>query len=177
MNTANPRQAAAARPMRRGRVIGSTLTLAGTVRVDRRESLANPAAHTPGCTLSHYRCEPLPLTPGLISDRNILMSRAGFFFLLGIAALPLAAQNAPVKKAPVTKTWTPPKTPWGDPDIQGTWPGTSMIGTPLERDRNLGTRNVLNDQEYAARLQRKQAEDEFDNAEFVSDKTRCDPSK
>jgi len=95
---------------------------------------------------------------------------------IAIALLaPLADGQAPTA-AKTVKTFTPPKTPWGDPDLQGVWPGTSMIGTPLERDRNLGTRTVLNDAEYAVRLSRRQAEEEFDTAETVSEKTRCDPS-
>ena len=36
-----------------------------------------------------------------------------------------------------------PRTPWGDPDLQGKWPGTDMVGTPMQRDAKLGTRNVL----------------------------------
>src|SRR5712664_2805424 len=38
------------------------------------------------------------------------------------------------------KTSTPHKTPWGDPDLQGVWPGTGLIGTPLQRDASFGTR-------------------------------------
>ena len=30
-----------------------------------------------------------------------------------------------------------PRTPWGDPDLQGRWPGTAMMGVPMERP--LGT--------------------------------------
>ena len=48
------------------------------------------------------------------------------------------------------KTWIQPKTPWGDPDIQGIWPGTAMVGTPLERDKSLGTRAFLTEDEPAA---------------------------
>src|SRR5580658_6257689 len=43
----------------------------------------------------------------------------------------------------------PPKTSWGDPDLQGMWPGTDLLGTPLQRDPKLGTRALLNDKEYA----------------------------
>jgi hypothetical protein len=28
---------------------------------------------------------------------------------------------------------TTPRTPWGDPDLQGRWPGTAMMGVPMER--------------------------------------------
>ena len=29
--------------------------------------------------------------------------------------------------------WTAPRTPWGDPDLQGYWPSVDMLGVPLER--------------------------------------------
>lgn len=31
------------------------------------------------------------------------------------------------------QSWTVPRTPWGDPDLQGIWPGTAMMGVPIER--------------------------------------------
>jgi hypothetical protein len=45
--------------------------------------------------------------------------------------------------------WTPPQTPWGDPDIQGYWPGVAMLGVPLERPASLGTKANLTDEEFA----------------------------
>ena len=36
-------------------------------------------------------------------------------------------------------TWTPDKTPWGDPDLQGTWSGDSAFGIPMQRPVELGT--------------------------------------
>jgi hypothetical protein len=36
--------------------------------------------------------------------------------------------------------YTVPRTPWGDPDLQGRWPGTSMMGVPMERPLAGGTR-------------------------------------
>jgi hypothetical protein len=41
---------------------------------------------------------------------------------------------------PGTK-WTPPRTPWGDPDIQGTWNNGTI--TPLERARGAGEKELL----------------------------------
>jgi hypothetical protein len=46
-----------------------------------------------------------------------------------------------------TKSWTQPKTPWGDPDLQGMWPGN--MGVPLQRPESLGTRTTLTDAEFA----------------------------
>ena len=43
------------------------------------------------------------------------------------------------------------RTPWGDPDLQGVWVSTAVIGVPFERPEELGTRAVLTDEELAAR--------------------------
>ena len=45
--------------------------------------------------------------------------------------------------------WTPPRTPWGDPDLQGYWPGVAMLGVPLERPSSLGDKATLTDEEFA----------------------------
>jgi len=44
-----------------------------------------------------------------------------------------------------------PKTPWGDPDLQGFWPGVDMVGVPLQRPARFGTRNTLTEEEFAKR--------------------------
>jgi len=44
--------------------------------------------------------------------------------------------------------WTPPRTPWGDPDLQGIYNyGTS---TPLQRPKQVGDKEVLSDEEAEA---------------------------
>jgi hypothetical protein len=90
--------------------------------------------------------------------------------ILALLALAVAATAQ-------TKSWTQPKTPWGDPDIQGIWPGTAMVGTPLERDRSLGTRAFLTEDEFAKREERAKTQATVDNEETVSDLTRCDPGR
>ena len=47
-----------------------------------------------------------------------------------------------ISAAAQTKTYTPPKTAWGDPDLQGIWPGN--VGVPMQRPANLGERTTLN---------------------------------
>ena len=47
-----------------------------------------------------------------------------------------------------------PRTPWGDPDLQGVWSGTASMAVPLDRDVELGTRNVLTEAEFEARRAR-----------------------
>jgi len=47
------------------------------------------------------------------------------------AAVVLAAAGLSAQ-APAS-TYQPSKTPWGDPDLQGIWPSTDMVGVPFER--------------------------------------------
>ena len=51
-------------------------------------------------------------------------------------------------------TWTPEKTPWGDPDLQAVWSGDSAFGIPLQRPAELGTKAELTDQEFADKVKR-----------------------
>ena len=50
--------------------------------------------------------------------------------------------------------WQTPRTPWGDPDLQGMWPVDHINGTPLQRPPQFGQRRFLTDEEYAEREQR-----------------------
>jgi hypothetical protein len=52
--------------------------------------------------------------------------------------------------------WTPPKTPWGDPDLQGTWTSDDQRGVPFERPAKFGTRKTLTEQELADRAKENQ---------------------
>ena len=49
--------------------------------------------------------------------------------------------------------WTPPKTAWGEPDLQGVWTSDDSIGVPFERPRRYGNRRQLSEDEYAERAQ------------------------
>src|SRR5438094_1925394 len=75
----------------------------------------------------------------------------------GIAAFSLSAagqtakpatQTKPAPKpAPAAKAWTAPKTPWGDPDLQGVW--NDATSTPLQRPTGVKEKDVLSDEEAA----------------------------
>ena len=56
--------------------------------------------------------------------------------------------------ATASKAWAVPRTPWGDPDLQGLWPSIDMQGTPYKRPKEFGTRSQLTDAEFAARQAR-----------------------
>ena len=45
--------------------------------------------------------------------------------------------------------WSPPQTAWGHPDLQGVWTNTTT--TPLERPDDLGDKEVITGEEWAAR--------------------------
>ena len=47
--------------------------------------------------------------------------------------------------------WTPPKTSWGDPDLQGTWTSDDLREVPFERPAQFGNRRYLTEEELAAR--------------------------
>src|SRR5438067_3336867 len=68
---------------------------------------------------------------------------------IGLTLCPAAAQQASQKPA-AGKSWTPPKTPWGEPDLQGMWPLNHLISTPFQRPEKYGDRRLLTDDEYAA---------------------------
>jgi hypothetical protein len=77
-----------------------------------------------------------------------------FLTLTGVLAVAMAAGLA--AQTP-SVAWTQPRTPWGDPDLQGIWPSSNMLQTAFERDPQFGTRAVLNDEEYAQRVARAKA--------------------
>lgn len=90
------------------------------------------------------------------------MSRGSLGFLV-LIALPLAAQ------------YTPPKTPWGDPDLQGVWPGN--MGVPMERAAALGDRANLTDEEFAKRQEqaRRQAQADAESTAATDTKAGIGP--
>ena len=57
---------------------------------------------------------------------------------------PAAGKDQPAAKKAAGK-WTAPRTPWGDPDLQGTWNNGTI--TPLERARGAGEKELLSKDE------------------------------
>ena len=84
-----------------------------------------------------------------------------------IGFVPVVQGQAP-KESPTgtEETYRPPRTPWGDPDLQGTWPSGHMTGIPLQRPESFGTRNALTDAEFAARETQAARQADQDVADF-----------
>ena len=79
--------------------------------------------------------------------------------IAAVASLPVSGQGASAPPPLVITAYnggtpipyTVPRTPWGDPDLQGVWSSDDTEGIPRERPLNLGTRLYQSDQEFAAR--------------------------
>jgi hypothetical protein len=81
------------------------------------------------------------------------------FLAVSLAAVVHPAGQTPARQTtaspPAAKTWTAPRTPWGDPDLQGTWTTDDYIGVPIERPVDLGTKRFLTDEEWNVRAARQ----------------------
>jgi hypothetical protein len=82
--------------------------------------------------------------------RRLITWTAAGVVLSWIATPAGGAAQKPVV-GPAAATFASPRTPWGDPDLQGTWPGDPVAAVPFERAQELGTRATLTDEEAAKR--------------------------
>jgi hypothetical protein len=77
-------------------------------------------------------------------------------FIRGLAAgalaiLALATAAAQTREPAREGSYVPPRTAWGDPDLEGVWPSTHMVGVPFERLDRFGTRLMLTEAELKER--------------------------
>src|SRR5687768_12975264 len=69
------------------------------------------------------------------------------------------------------------RTPWGDPDLQGTYTSDNSIGVPFERPAQFGARAELTDEEYSAKVNANEEQIAKDqNPEPESEFSAEDPS-
>ena len=68
--------------------------------------------------------------------------------VLAVLALGIVASPEPVTVDVGASQWSAPRTPWGDPDLQGTW--SNITATPFERPEDLAGQAELTAEETAA---------------------------
>jgi hypothetical protein len=116
-------------------------------------------------------------------------SRPGSFVLHGVAAAIFASaavgltaeqlpQSASSATAAAGSSWVQPRTPWGDPDLQGIWTTDDEVRVPVERPKELGTRAVLSEEEMAERLrevERRARDDKKERRQLAEDQTGDGP--
>lgn len=81
-----------------------------------------------------------------MNRRYSAWARPAFLLSAVLAFLPLSAsgQTSPASRK---AAWTPPKTAWGEPELQGTYSNKTI--TPFERPAQFGERAELTDEEIA----------------------------
>jgi len=66
---------------------------------------------------------------------------------------------------PALGSYKVPKTPWGEPDLQGIYNGNDLQGIPGQRAESLGTRYRLNDDEHKQRVTARDTQLANDNSD------------
>jgi hypothetical protein len=87
-------------------------------------------------------------------DRRFVSVAAGlaaFSLSVGVRTSPAQSPSAKPAAAVKSKTYTPPKTPWGDPDLQGNWP--AQFDIPRSRPADVKDA-VLSDEQVAQKQAR-----------------------
>src|SRR6185436_15166177 len=80
-----------------------------------------------------------------------------------IASFGFAAVMAGIVSAQSSGT---PRTPWGDPDLQGTWSSEAELSVPFERAAQYGDRRFLTDAEFAQHQKQTATQLQSDSSEF-----------
>src|SRR5262245_20207414 len=91
-------------------------------------------------------------------SKPLLMALAGVMATV-TASLPASGQTSTSgsKSSVRSKAAAAMRTPWGDPDLQGTWSGDSAQAIPMQRPAQLAGRADLTDEEFKAKLDRDTA--------------------
>src|SRR5262245_37561134 len=81
---------------------------------------------------------------------------------------PSGASASSAPSASSTEKYTPHRTPWGDPDLQGNYTNKYEYGTPFERPAEFEGRRIddVTAQELAAVVNKRQ-QDTLDRAKFL----------
>ena len=118
-------------------------------------------------------------------SRRVLAAPAALAIVTGVLSLAPTADAGQSANATsqAAKTWTPPRTPGGQPDLQGYW--TNDTFTPLERPLELAAKESFTEEEAAAYLKKRldqflaQAKDDihYDDAIWQDENYAKEPNR
>src|SRR5262245_23647370 len=93
---------------------------------------------------------------------TVLGALATMLFV-ALGTLPVSSQSSRVPALVITAynggaatPYVTPRTPWGEPDLQGVWSSDDTSGIPRERPAEVGMRLYQTDEEFAARKKQVQ---------------------
>src|SRR5688500_9769941 len=104
----------------------------------------------------------VPRRNGMRQKSLVLVAVLAVIAMVGLLPASLTAQAGRVASAGAgapAKGWTAPRTPWGEPDLQGTFSNRTI--TPFERPANVNGREFFTPEEVAA-LEKRAAEQNGD---------------
>src|SRR5436190_8128654 len=88
-----------------------------------------------------------------------LLSLCAAVAVVGFGTLTVMGQSQPAPPLVITAynngpaiNYTVPRTPWGEPDLQGVWSSDDTSGIPRERPKDLGTQLYQSDDAFAKRV-------------------------
>jgi hypothetical protein len=97
-------------------------------------------------------------------SHRLFAAAGAWAILFAVASLAPAAgqtRRAATKRPAQTEAWSPSRTPWKHPDLQGIW--TNATITPFERPAALAEKQVLTEEE-AVKLEEQAAQNRVDRA-------------
>src|SRR6266436_3781328 len=103
-------------------------------------------------------CQPrrFPMRNRFLASTSVLaltiIAAAGQGVLPSVVKAPVTGKAAPTA---ADKAWAPPRTPGGQPDLQGVW--TNNTVTPLQRPKELGGKEFYSEEEMVE-VQKQQRE-------------------
>jgi hypothetical protein len=108
-----------------------------------------------------------------VAAMNRLWPLAGAVAVAGLVsaldAPRVVAQRAQAGAAAAAKgAFTPPRMPWGDPDIAGIFTTDDELGVPFERPEQFAGRELVTEAEFAQRAAQIDRQNEADLEEFVA---------
>src|SRR5262245_19668031 len=101
----------------------------------------------------------------------VALASAEFFTTSGVSSqgkVDSPGVIAPDGGVPAIGSFKVPKTPWGEPDLQGTYNANDLQGIPMARAQTVGNRYRLSDDEFKQRVAQRDQNVANDNSDEFS---------